>query len=734
MGTPTHLAFTTEPSNAVAGVSLSPNIVVKIEDATNAVITGDTSVVVLTIHSGPSGGDIFGNLIVQAVAGVCTFTAISFQVVGSYEITASVLGANPEALTAATSTSFTISFASIHQLAFEAQPTTTVAGSTISPSVTVQVQDQYGNLVTSDSSSVITMAIFSGPTSTLGGTLTQTSSSGIVTFNNLVIDAVGNYVLLATDIAQSLVESLSGSGGFNITPAAAYQLIISQEPSNIVAQDQFYPVITVQVLDYLENLVTSDSSNVTLAIDTGATGVSLTGTLTVAAQNGVATFTGVSINQSVYSNTPVNTPSTITLKATDGSLIQAVSNNFIVYTNLFTKRPDSPLSETLRFLTDVLNHKDGTEQRISLRVAPRTVYDLRFSAEDGNERQLIENFLYGAEDQVVLIPIWTEGSYLTSQASSGATTIDCNTQYSLFGGNGNSLILISPDDSINELHQHDIASTTSSSITLTTALQNNWPAGTEVYPVKRCVIPKPTTNKRYPTNYSAYATAFWSIEDKINLAAGAVPSGFTTISFGDDSGILVLDDPNWMSSTLGETNDFNVQVIDGDTGTLSAFSYWLHSRRGSVRTFVTVFNRTKIWSLKILLHYLNGKQTSFLLPIFANDITPTEDLTATGTMLTIVNNGFTLYNAVSNNGRKYVRVYLTDGSYTDHQVIESTVSSSTVEQITVTPAWASTVLLENIKRITFLEKVRCDADDMTIQYNDLAGTAKVSFPTKAVLE
>ena len=46
----------------------------------------------------------------------------------------------------------------------------------------VEVEDPFGNIVTSDSSSV-TLAVASGPGS-LSGTLTVATSSGIATFGN----------------------------------------------------------------------------------------------------------------------------------------------------------------------------------------------------------------------------------------------------------------------------------------------------------------------------------------------------------------------------------------------------------------------------------------------------------------------------------------------------------------------------------------------------------------------
>ena len=73
-------------------------------------------------------------------------------------------------------------------------------------------------------------------------------------------------------------------------------MAFGQSPASAGAGAALSPAVTVQVEDSLGNVVASDSSSVTIAIGNNPSGGTLSGTRTVAAVNGVATFSNLSIN------------------------------------------------------------------------------------------------------------------------------------------------------------------------------------------------------------------------------------------------------------------------------------------------------------------------------------------------------------------------------------------------------------------------------------------------------
>jgi len=116
------------------------------------------------------------------------------------------------------------------------QPVSATAGNTLA-SIIAKVEDQYGNVVTTDTSSV-TIALATG-TGTLAGTKTLAAVAGVATFSTLSLNQAGSFTLSVTD--GSLTAATSNS--FTISPAAASQLVITQQPVSDTAGNTLASII-----------------------------------------------------------------------------------------------------------------------------------------------------------------------------------------------------------------------------------------------------------------------------------------------------------------------------------------------------------------------------------------------------------------------------------------------------------------------------------------------------------
>ena len=187
--------------------------------------------------------------------GVATFSSLNIQKTGSF-----TLSVTDGSLTSDTTASFAITPAAASKLTITSQPANTVAGVTMS-SIVVQVRDQYDNVVTTDASNV-TIAIASG-SGTLVGTTTVAASSGVATFSTLSLTSSGNYTLSVTDGGLTSATSTS----FTISPDAAHHLGFTTAPASGTAGS--LSTIVAKVLDQYGNVVTSDTSAVTISKASG---------------------------------------------------------------------------------------------------------------------------------------------------------------------------------------------------------------------------------------------------------------------------------------------------------------------------------------------------------------------------------------------------------------------------------------------------------------------------------
>ncbi len=233
----------------------------------------------------PGGGSLGGTLTATIDQGVATFSGLVIDQAGTgYTLTVSRHG-----LGSATSSAFKVTPSSASAFVIAAQPPSSLAAGTTF-GLTVDVEDAYGNLVTGFGSEV-TVGLLGGPGgASLGGTADARASGGVATFTGLTIDQAGaGYSLQAVASGLTAVQTPT----FAVTPAAASKLVVATEPpSGITAGSGFG--LSLDVEDAYGNLVTGYGSEVMLGLSGGS---SLGGTVVATASGGVASFSGLTIDQ-----------------------------------------------------------------------------------------------------------------------------------------------------------------------------------------------------------------------------------------------------------------------------------------------------------------------------------------------------------------------------------------------------------------------------------------------------
>lgn len=326
-GTGARLNFVVQPSATAAGAVIAPAVQVELLDAAGNRVTTTGVPVTIALGANPGGAALSGTAAVNTVNGVATFGDLSLNRTGAdYTLVAS----SPP-FTTATSAAFDVTPGAAARLAFVQQPSNVVAGAAMVPAVSVEVQDALGNRVTTSSAAVTVALTAPGGATLTGGT--TTAVNGLATFS-LSVNRTGTYTLTAT--SGALTSTVSSS--FTVTPGAAARLAFVQQPVTVTAGAAMVPAVTVELLDALDNRVTTSSAPVTLALTTPG-GATLTGGGPIAAVAGLATFSSLTVDQ----------VGGYTLTASSGLLPTAVSAAFSVTAGaaaqlVFTTQPPASVA------------------------------------------------------------------------------------------------------------------------------------------------------------------------------------------------------------------------------------------------------------------------------------------------------------------------------------------------------------------------------------------------------
>ena len=209
---------------------------------------------------------------------------------------------------------------SASQSTVAAAPTQITAGSGTS-TVTVTARDGSGNPISGAS---VVLAATGGsnnltqPTGTTNGSGQTTGMLSSTLAQNKVVSATINGV------------AINQTATVTVTSAAAAALAFTTQPSNTGANAPITPAVVVEIRDQYGNRV-NFTANVVMAIGTNPASGTLSGTLTQAAVNGVATFSNLAIN---------NAGTGYTLVASSSGVPHATSSAF----NITPPVPSASLS------------------------------------------------------------------------------------------------------------------------------------------------------------------------------------------------------------------------------------------------------------------------------------------------------------------------------------------------------------------------------------------------------
>jgi hypothetical protein len=270
----TQLAFTQQPVNGTAGEALA-DIRVALRDVDGNTVTTATSAVTLTLKQ-----DASITKTVNAVAGVATFSGLRVDKAGSnyaFEATSGVLPA-------VQSGSFAIQPAAASKLELEGLAEAVTAGA--QSSFEVVAYDAFNNVATGYQGSVHFTSTDEAAQLPMDAALAQGRMQFNVTFKT-----AGRRALTVTD---KVAPTLSDTASVDVAAGTPVKLAFTSQPQNGRVRTALAQV-QVTLRDAFDNVADVSTPSVTLALN-GNASATLSGTRTVAPSNGVATFTGLSVD------------------------------------------------------------------------------------------------------------------------------------------------------------------------------------------------------------------------------------------------------------------------------------------------------------------------------------------------------------------------------------------------------------------------------------------------------
>jgi len=385
---------------------------------------------------------------------------------------------------------------------------------------------------------------------------------------------------------------------------------------------------------------------------------------------------------------------------------------------------ETPVKETLAFLTDVIESMSGEEQRIALRTNPRQIFTVTYRL-DTDERQRMQAMLMDWQGKTFGFPLWHEKVLTTAAVSIGATS------YPISGGDdvdfrvGGTAVIITDELTFDVI---TITAKTDTSITADSGSVNAYPAGSTIMPMRAAIIQRSVEGTRHKVNLQDFHVTFQVLDNDSGALAGSTTPGFWSVY----DGRVLFDDCNVTDGGMQESHYQRVYRVDNFTGVVTQDTAWDKNKHSSDKNFVAR-SRAEIMQLRNVLLALRGRQKAFWLPTFIEDLTPVAPLGSGLATMDIQSVGYVRF-IQDRNPKKVLRISFTNGDPDLVRVVQSSATVSTsVERLTLDTTWPSNYTVADIDRIQFYELSRFNSDNVNIIYPRI-GLAQVNMPVRTVFD
>ena len=369
-------------------------------------------------------------------------------------------------------------------------------------------------------------------------------------------------------------------------------------------------------------------------------------------------------------------------------------------------QPQRPVTETLRFKTDVLRSRDATEATYGLLNAPNSTVRYKIRYKHDTERAKFRNQIMSGQSQLVIgAQKWYESRPISSPALSTDTVIQVDTTEASFTVDQPISVVTPQGVSI----LATIASFDASSITLANALGTAAPSGSQVMPVGLGYIQNFPKFATYPVNAE---DADFVVTFNRQSDAAALSGDFPLVD-----GLPVLEECNEIRGQAKPGGAKRSEdVLDSGLSNRIAFNEWQYADENQ-KFDLTLQTRAEVWKWRQWLYYQRGSYREFYVPSKRNDL-PGVNITLASVTFDA---DFTDFGSIApREPRKWLRFEYDDGTIL-YREVNDVVDNGTFETVTILGG----ALPVGTPKVSFMSRARIVGDSakfkfLTPSYAELA--------------
>lgn len=387
------------------------------------------------------------------------------------------------------------------------------------------------------------------------------------------------------------------------------------------------------------------------------------------------------------------------------------------------------MTERIEFKTDILRSDGGAEQRAALRTTPRRFFEMTMWREGVENTVRARNAMFKLQGQKIVMPMWHQAVFLKEALPEGAVTIEgIDTTTADFIAGHDVILWRSPTENENAT----ILSTTSDSIILTSPTDRVWELGTKVLPAR---------SVRFEDSQEIVTPAGNLQQFRVLVSVNANTKDEPLESIVTYRGLGVMLKP--FSANEDPTETLNRERVYIDNEVVDPF---IDDPAGFPSIVIPVHwplvGREEIFEYRGWLQARLGCCNAFWLPTWRREFTLTRNIAAVDSYLYVRDVGYTEF-INGHAARCNLMLLMKDGTKRfvslrplGEQFISDNLEAlqaSGEEMLGMEMPMGEAILVEDVERICYLQKVRLDVDTIELEHKT-DGYAESTVNVRTVIQ